>query len=60
MRKLHMDADGENSDDDELGREERAKVMREAAFAAEAFARQADEIEANEKAAKVALNINRR
>ena len=55
-----MEADGENSDDDELGREERAKVMREAAFAAEAFARQADEIEANEKAAKVALNNDRR
>lgn len=53
MRKLKMDADGGNSDDDELGRVERAKVMREVAFAATAFAAQADKIEADEKAAKV-------
>jgi len=53
MRKLKMDADGANSDDDELGRVERAKVMREVAFAATAFAAQADKIEADEKAAKV-------
>ena len=60
MRKLKMDADGGNSDDDELGREEHAKVMREVAFAATAFAAQADKIEANEKAAKVTLNMNSR